>query len=106
MQDQHVYPLPAHIHFGMQEAAVLKTVVRHIGVLVRQNRPAREQSVTMLAVPRNRIAAVHGSVALWRQKISLALAGPLGKKLFFAPIELAHFLQAHQVRVQARYGLA
>jgi len=106
MQHQYMHTLPAQIDFAVQEPALLVAMVRHIGVLVCQHRPAREQGIAVLPMAGDRIAAVYRRVVVWRQKISLALLGPVRKKLLLAPVELAHFLQTHQIRVKAANRLA
>ncbi len=96
----------AHQHLHVQQAALLKTVVRHVLVLLRHDWPARQQRIAMLAMARDGVAAVHRVVSRGSQEIRLALMRPEIEVPRLAPMELAHLLQADQIGVELLDRLA
>jgi len=80
----HVHQPAIDQHLAVQQAALLKAVVRHIGVPMAQHRPATQQRVAVLAVARHRVGTVHRFVARRRQHLNL-LAGLLAGALVLAP---------------------
>jgi hypothetical protein len=66
MDHQHMDTLAMDQNFRVQQAALFKPVVRHIFMLVRQNRPTRQHRVSMFAVPGYRIGLVHRGIPFGR----------------------------------------
>ena len=95
-----------HLHLHMQQAALLETVVRDVFVLVPHHRPAGQQRIAMFTMLGDGIGAVDGFVALRGQKVGLGQLWPMVKVALFAPVQLAHLLQADQVSVQLLHGQA
>ena len=100
MHHDHMHTAPGNVHLYVQQPALLKAVVRNIFVLVPHHRPARQQRIAMLAVPREGVGAVHRLVALGRQKLGLRHIRPALKILRLTPVQLAHFLQANDVGIE------
>ena len=69
-------------------------------MLVRQHRPARQHRIAMLAVPGVGVGTVDRLIALRRQKVGLRQLRPTREISLLAPVNPAHFLQTHDVRVQ------
>ena len=105
MHHNDVYQHALHVDDGMQQAALLKAVVRNVLVLVLHHGPAREQGIAMFAVRGNGVADVDRMVAIGCKVVSLRLAWPVGKNALGLPIELAHFLQANDIGLQIGNGL-
>jgi hypothetical protein len=97
---------PLHIDLHVQQAALLETVVRHVLMLVRQHRPARQQGIAMFAVARDGVGAVDRLVALGRQELGLGQIGPVREVMLLAPVHLADFLQADDVGIDLFDGVA
>ena len=75
------------------------TVIGNIFVLVPLNRPAAEHRIAMFTMPGGGIGTVYRFVAYGRQIVGLGLRGPMVKIGCFAPMQLAHLLQAHDVGI-------
>src|SRR5690606_12752687 len=92
---QAVHGRLVDLHHGMQQAALLQTVVRDVLVFVLQNGEARQQGVAMVGAGAYRVAAVsrlhvqHGG-----QRLVLTV------ELIAQFISTLHFLQEEQVGAQ------
>ena len=88
------------VDFDVQQAALLKAVVRDVLVLVRDHRPARQQRVAVFAVFGDGVGAVHRLIAFRRKELGLGQLGPALEVRGLASVQLAHFLQAHDVGIE------
>ena len=100
MHHDRMHRASGDLHLGMQQTPLLKPMVGHVLVLMRQHRPAREQGIAMFAMACHCIGPVDRLVTLRRQKIGLGLVRPSRKAHGLAPMHASHLLQAHQIGIE------
>ena len=84
-------------HHRMQQAAALEPVHRHVVVVYRLDRIARQNRIAMMPVRIHRIAAiVHFGPQRSGQKAALRFRRPVGEACRVAFVRFLHFLQEHQ----------
>ncbi|OIQ68143.1 hypothetical protein GALL_502670 [mine drainage metagenome] len=92
-------------HLCMQQAALLEAVIRHIAMRHVEDGIARQQRVAMLAVAGTGVGAIgRVHVQRLRQEVMLRLLRPEGKAAGVELMQELHFLQKHQIGLQALQG--
>ncbi len=76
MQHDHMHDARLDVHLYMQQATLLKAVVRHVFMCVGVHRPARQQCVAVFSVAGDGIGLVNRLIALWREEFGLRQLRP------------------------------
>ena len=101
-----MHRLALHQHLGMQQAALLKAVIRHVFMLVHDHGPTGQHGVAVLSMARHGIGTVNRFIPFRRQKVGLGLVWPAREIRLFTTMTLTHLLQANDVCVQLLHGVA
>ena len=95
----------ANLDLDMQKSPLFEAVVRHILVLMIDDRPARQQGVAVFTMPGDCIGPVNRLITQGGQKISLCQVWPMRETAGMTPVYLSDFLQTDHVRIQLLNGM-